>query len=45
MYVTRVRNMRTAYNIHPAKPTEGLVKKPDCTRRIILKHALEKEGV
>jgi hypothetical protein len=45
MYVTGVRNMRTAYSIHLAKPKEGLAKKPDYTRRIILKHALEKEDV
>lgn len=43
MYVTGVRNKKTAYNIHLAKPAEGLVKKPNCTRRIILKHALEKK--
>jgi len=45
IYVTGVRNMRTAHNIHLAKPMERLVKEPDCTRGIILKHALEKEDV
>lgn len=45
IYVTEVRNIRTAYNINLAKPTERLVKKPDCTRGIILKRALEKEDV
>jgi hypothetical protein len=34
--------MRTAYNIHLAKPTEGQVEKTDCTRRINLKHTLKK---
>jgi hypothetical protein len=45
IYVTAVRNMGTTYKIHLEKPTEGLVKQPDCIWRIILKHALDKENV